>query len=132
MSLPDDHQQLSSKKLDYSNLPPQRISALAVIALVLALIGFPCVRLIFDTRPFWTNHPLAFIRPFVVVIPIYLPSLLGLAFGVAARMQMKSDPTVRGRDVANAAISLSACWLLLLAVGAILLELTGPWLPSPH
>ena len=85
---------------------------LAVVAFVSALLFNPFLRLAVTPRPFWTGHPLHWIREIVESIPVLVLPLPGLVLGVCALAYAR----IRGRrsGLALAATVIGFTWYVLL------------------
>jgi hypothetical protein len=73
----------------------------------------PCLRLAVTPRPFWTGHPLHWIRGIVESIPVLVLPLPGVVLGACALAQAR----LRGQrsGLAWAATLIGIGWYVLLA-----------------
>jgi hypothetical protein len=94
-------------------LAPRGRNWLALVAFVSALVFNPLLRLAVSRRPFWTGHPLHWIREIVDSIPVLVLPLPGVVLGVCALALGR----LRGQrtDLAWAATLLGIGWYVLLA-----------------
>jgi hypothetical protein len=85
---------------------------LAIVALMTALFFNPVLRLAVTAGPFWTGHPLHWIREIVVSIPVLVLPLPGLVLGVSALALAR----LRGRrsGLALTATVIGVAWYLVL------------------
>jgi hypothetical protein len=89
----------------------------AVVAFVSALLFNPLLRLAVTPRPFWTGHPLHWIRQIVESIPVLVLPLPGLVLGICALAHARLHGQRSG--LALAAILIGIAWYVLL--GALFL-----------
>jgi hypothetical protein len=101
--------------LDYQARPRVLpVSKLAVAALVVSLLGCPCLRFVVMTRPFWTGHRLSALRGPLEAVPVLAMPIGGIVLGVLVWARLRgADQQLRGRSLAVVAICISALWVLL-------------------
>ena len=105
-----------SEVLSYKSpnvLAPRGGNWLAVVAFMSALVFNPLLRLAVSRRPFWTGHPLHWIREIVDSVPVLVLPLPGVVLGVCALAVAR----LRGQrsGLALAATLLGIGWYVLLA-----------------
>jgi hypothetical protein len=94
------------------------------LALFLAIVGTPLLRIIVRPRPFWDGHPLHWIRAIVEAIPVLALPLPGILVGLAAFAYARAATPRRRTELAWAAILVSLGWYLLLAAVFIFIAMT--------
>jgi hypothetical protein len=84
----------------------------AVVAFISALVFNPLLRLAVTPRPFWSGHPLHWIRQIVESIPVLALPLPGVVLGVCALAYARACG--RRRGLALAATVIGVAWYVLL------------------
>ena len=121
MNAPDRHEVLPYKSPDVKD--PRGRNWLAVAAFISALIFNPFLRLAVSPRPFWTGHPLHWIREIVDSIPVLVLPLPGVVLGASALVVAALFN--QRRALALAAIIIGVCWYILL--GALFVIIVTAW-----
>jgi hypothetical protein len=102
---------------------PRGRNWLAVVAFVSALIFNPLLRQAVTPRPFWTGHPLHWVREMVESIPVLVLPLPGVVLGACALVA--AALLNQRRSLALAATIIGLSWYILL--GALFLFVVIAW-----
>jgi len=124
MNAADLHKVLPYKSPDVK--APRGRNWLAIIAFISALIFNPFLRLAVSPRPFWTGHPLHWIREIVDSIPVLVLPLPAIVLGASALVAAALFN--QRRVLALAAIIIGVCWYIFL--GAVFVFVFIAW-PRP-
>lgn len=136
VNLTQQTQQTNSPEGESHSKPPpipyyveerRPISKLAATSLIISLVGFPCLREMFRTHPFWTGHPLEKARQAVEAVPFYIIPLAAIIVGIAALLHMAdADGRLRGKWLAWTGILLSLFWLVTILIVLVTLRFPTP------
>jgi hypothetical protein len=96
---------------------------LGIAAFISSLVFNPFLRLAVSPRPFWTGHPLHWIREIVESIPVLVLPLPGVVLGASALVAAALFNQRRG--FALTATIIGVCWYICL--GAVFVFIVTTW-----